>query len=328
MWTSNEVKKLIELYPDMSNIDIAKELNKTKGSIDNKSFRLNLKKSDKFLSYRNKLGHRTKVIGGGRDLTVNELKKIALKFKTKIEFIKNDEPAYQAARNKNVLNEICSHMSVIKFSTPQLILKEVLDGLFKINSDYNNRKIIKPYELDLYYAEYKLAFEYQGIHWHKNSLNDTTKKKMCTEKGITLIYIHEKTRNYEKDIKKQLIDKLDLINNITKKNYTSIDINDIEVPNVYTKLYNKDELISLAKSYKFFKIFKEKKTKEYKKLLKLGLIDEATKHMVDKKKFIKLSISEIKNIIDKYDCLADFRKNELKLYKHIKRTNKNHLISF
>lgn len=51
-WTEEEEKKLIELYPNHSNLHIAKMLNKTKASIDKKGALLELKKS---INYRKKI---------------------------------------------------------------------------------------------------------------------------------------------------------------------------------------------------------------------------------------------------------------------------------
>lgn len=329
MWKVKEENKLKEIYPNKTNKEISKILNKTISSINNKSYRLGLKKSKEFLLWRNKSGHKSKVLKGtSRDLTYDKLKKIANNYKTKIEFIKNDEPAYQACVRKKILDDVCSHMSVIKYSTPQLILEDIMNKLLNKKGSYNNRKIIKPYEIDLYYKEFKLGFEYQGIYWHSLDNNDKIKEEKCKEQNILLINIYEKTRNYEKDIKEQIIDNLKLINEVTKNNFNCKNINNIIVSNIYNKLYNKKELIGVAKQYNSFKEFKNNELKVYRKLLNLNLVDVATSHMCDKRKFIKLTNNEIKKIISKYNSLTEFRKNEIKLYKHIKKTEKNHLLKF
>jgi hypothetical protein len=329
MWKSNDIKKLIELYPDNSNIEIGIILNRSKSSIENKSFRLGLKKSDDFIKKRNELAHKARIENGGRDLTENELIKISKKYKTKMDLIKNDEPAYQAIIRNGLLDKACGHMSVIKYSTPQLILQYILDKLLSCNSKYNDRSVLKPYELDIYYSYYRLGFEYQGLYWHTIKNNDTLKLILCKKNNIELIHIYELTRNYENDIKGQLINNLDLINKRTKNNFIEADINriNVDMDEIYAKLYNSDELIELAKGYDSFYEFKTNHPKEYKKLLKLKLIDISTKHMKDKRKKTTLSVVDIVNIIDKYDNLTEFRKNEIKLYKHLKRNGKDHLIT-
>ena len=73
----------------------------------------------------------------------------------------------------------------------------------------NNRKIIKPYELDIYLPELNLAFEFNGLYWH-NELNKPNnyhkiKSDMCNDKGIQLIHIYEDDWNYKQDIIKSMI---------------------------------------------------------------------------------------------------------------------------
>lgn len=61
----------------------------------------------------------------------------------------------------------------------------------------NSRKIIKPYELDIYVPSHKVAIEFNGTYWHcdKHTRMDSTyhqmKTKMCNDLGITLIHIYE-----------------------------------------------------------------------------------------------------------------------------------------
>lgn len=329
MWTTNEIKKLIELYPSNFNKDIAEKLNKTLSSINNMGYRLKLKKNDLILSKRNEISNKTRIKNGGRDLTYENLKKIAKKYKTRIDFIREDGSAYNVARVKGFLDDICSHMTIIKFSIPQLILREITDSILNVKGSYNNRKIIKPYEIDIYYNDFKLGFEYQGIAWHNNNKNDVIKSKMANEKNIKIVYIQElkNSRNYENDIKEQLINNLFIINKMSNKNITKNDVESCVVKNIYLDLYNKEEMLDIAKNYNSFVEFKTKEKSIYRKLLKIKLIDEATKHMVDKK-INKLNLDDkyLKSIIAKYDNLTDFRNENLKLYKHIKRVKKDFLL--
>ena len=69
----------------------------------------------------------------------------------------------------------------------------------------NTRKIISPYELDIYLPEYKIAIEYCGLFWHSAAslkksrhMSDKTianyhkmKHEGCAKKGIRLITIFE-----------------------------------------------------------------------------------------------------------------------------------------
>lgn len=330
MWTIEKIEKLKEIFSNNLNKDIMEELGETLYSISVKKKQLALKKTPEFLTKISRLGNLSRIENGGRDLTFETLKNIAYKYKTRIDFIKNDEPAYQSARLKGWLDEICSHMTVIKFSIPQLILREITDYIIGVKSSYNNRKAIKPYEIDVYYEEFKLGFEFQGIAWHKNNKNDVIKHNIAIERGIKIIYIHEYngSRDYENDIKKQLLANLIEINCLTNKNITKDDILNFKVKNIYLELYNKDELIEVAKMYQSFSQFKNKEKKVYRKLLKMGLVDIATDHMKDKLVGKHEFTDEyIISIISKYDNLTDFRKEELTLYKHIKRVYKDYLLN-
>lgn len=63
-------------------------------------------------------------------------------------------------------------------------------GLVKI--ERNTRKIIAPYEIDLYLPEYKLGIEYNGAYWHseekgKDKHYHITKQKLAEQHNIKLI---------------------------------------------------------------------------------------------------------------------------------------------
>lgn len=59
----------------------------------------------------------------------------------------------------------------------------------------NTRDILKPYELDVYIPEKKIAIECNGSYWHdetrKGKKYHFNKSKACQEKGIRLIHIYE-----------------------------------------------------------------------------------------------------------------------------------------
>ncbi len=58
------------------------------------------------------------------------------------------------------------------------------------------KKIIYPYELDIYLPDLNLAIEYNGIYWHSENNNKDrnyhlNKHKLCKNKGIRLIQIYD-----------------------------------------------------------------------------------------------------------------------------------------
>ena len=71
------------------------------------------------------------------------------------------------------------------------------------------RNIIKPYELDIYIPDLKLAFEFNGLFWHnENNIHKNyhlNKTELCEEQGIQLIHIWEDDWLYKQDIVKSMI---------------------------------------------------------------------------------------------------------------------------
>lgn len=172
----------------------------------------------------------------GRDMSDEVVISIARQYETKQEFHMKDPSAYSYANNHNIMDKCSSHMVNSYFSIPQLILRDITEHLFKTTCSYNTRKVIKPYEIDVYYEEFKLGFEYDGKGWHQNDQIDKT--KMCKDLGISLITIVENNRNYLKDIRDQLKNNIDVINKKTKLSITENQIDSynkkVKIPKIFT----------------------------------------------------------------------------------------------
>jgi hypothetical protein len=87
----------------------------------------------------------------------------------------------------------------------------------------NDRKQLKPKELDFYFPEHNLAIEFQGDYWHMNPKfysstdsrkgkfaheiwkNDMEKRNMCQNKNIDLIEIWESEWEQNKELIKEKI---------------------------------------------------------------------------------------------------------------------------
>ena len=73
----------------------------------------------------------------------------------------------------------------------------------------NTKNIIKPYELDIYLPELKIAFEFNGLFWHNEigTINSyhLNKTELCEKQGIQLIHIYEDDWKYKQDIIKSMI---------------------------------------------------------------------------------------------------------------------------
>jgi hypothetical protein len=195
----------------------------------------------------------------GRRLSYDFLKETSLKYKTSKELREKDGSAYVVMVQQGWLKELTKHMTQEKSSAPQRMLFDILNQLFGIVGEYNNRKRIKPLELDIYYPEFNLAFEYNGKYWHsseESKIKDERKRNICFNENIFLIEISEYSRNIEKDIKKQLKDKLSLLNlatglKITKNQIDLIKLNEQEIYRVYS-LEDIKERINECSSLKEF----------------------------------------------------------------------------
>ena len=69
-----------------------------------------------------------------------------------------------------------------------------------------NKKLISPYELDLFSKKYNMAIEYDGLYWHSSKKVDKNyhlmKTELCEKQGIKLIHIFEDEWLYKQDIVK------------------------------------------------------------------------------------------------------------------------------
>lgn len=104
-------------------------------------------------------------------------------------------------------------------SKPERDLAELVKSLLSkdIKVLRNDRKVIKPYELDILVPELNLAFEFNGIYWHSDKMIrarkssfpsskafDDFKKKECAKQGIKLFFVREKQwiENHENEVKR------------------------------------------------------------------------------------------------------------------------------
>lgn len=90
------------------------------------------------------------------------------------------------------------------FSGPETVIKNMLDELH-IKYVANDRKTIKPLELDFYIPDKNIAIEFNGIYFHsdgsgKDKYYHKNKTEKCAEKGVQLIHIWEDDWIMKKDL--------------------------------------------------------------------------------------------------------------------------------
>lgn len=255
----------------------------------------------------------------GRKHTEESLREIAKQFKTRTEFQKKDHSAYSIARQKGkvFLDSICEHMVNGSYSTPQLICKRIMEKLLGMKCLYNTRAIITPYELDIYFPEFRLAIEYNGKGWHRSDdavRRDNNKKVLCDKQKINLIIIKENNRNYEDDVKTQLIDNLKIINKITNNNFKKFDILNIDCSEIYNDIVNRkdiDKIKNKISQCSTIREFQEKYGTEYSFLRK----NKMSELLYDLKQRIEYSDEDLFELCKKISNYSDLLKNHYNIYQ-------------
>jgi len=278
----------------------------------------------------------------GRKFTDEELLTEAKKYKTKRELKALDNSLLSIARRRGIpTSKLFEHMVDVPFSIPQLMCKLILETILQEKCLYDTRQIIKPYELDIYFPTYKLAFEYCGDYWHHQPdavKRDKIKKEKCREENITLIVLNMRSRRWEEDVKQQIIEHLKTINTIVNKNIVANDVLNINCKDIYKNLpaiIDLDHLKKKINECNNLKEFSSKFKREYRYLINSGQL-----HLLDSLRSKIRYPNEINKIIEMclpISCYNDFIQNHNGLYlkciklnilkeatKHMKRHNKKY----
>ena len=294
IWTKEDLDFLTLNIDKMSNPELSNKLDKTINSIVSKINLLRLKRSPFY--------------------SKEYIEKECLKYITKQELRISDPNLYFWLYNNGKMKDVSSHMYAISYSTPQIILKYVLENLTNKRINYNDRSIIKPYEIDIYFPEYKLAFEYDGMFYHDGN---NFKEQMCNDIGVELIVIDEvdlsKKRYdyYLANIKNQLVKHLDLINkklvmDIKKDQILTLNI---DKGKLFKGLFDVDKLKGVCQKYDDYSKFIKEQRSVYNKLYYLGLLNDFTKHM----KVEKISNERFNFILEKRNF---YKKGDLILIEY------------
>src|SRR5574344_1977724 len=113
---------------------------------------------------------------------------------------------FKMAAYAHLAGEECICFSSSK-SSQEKELVEYLRSIYSGSIIENDRKILNGKEIDIYIPEKKIAFEYDGCHWH-NDTNNYFKYEECKKQGIRLYHIIESTWLLKKEIVKSVIDRM------------------------------------------------------------------------------------------------------------------------
>lgn len=121
--------------------------------------------------------------------------------------------------HSSILSEIKQYSSRVNSKFQQ----EVYDYINDASAIQNTRKIIAPYELDIYIPSKQLAIECDGVYWHSQNSDSNyhlLKTELCEAKNIRLIHITDWLWYNKQDICKSIIDAA------LNRNQTTIFAND------------------------------------------------------------------------------------------------------
>lgn len=311
----NDVLYVVENYPIETNKFLAEKVECKEGVIVSIAKYYELIKDKDVVEQRKKeiLVERNKRLG--RDLTPELIQQEALKYHSKREFCNKDPSAYATANKLGIMEEVTKHMVTIAFSIPQIITRQITEYLFKEKCEYNTRKIISPYELDIYFPDLKIAFEYDGKGWHQN--DEIDKIKLCKDKGIFLIKISERSRRFKEDIQQYLIENLKLINEWCNTKITEDIIYSFNEPIDFPKLFSEEELETLRNNDVTYL------RKNHKQLY-----ERYRRYNPDNKIFtnVKWTLEVVEEEMKQYSSMKDIYRNNVKLYHAIHKKYK-HLIN-
>ena len=220
-WTDADVDELRQLWWDHTPKEVFTLMPRfPASSICTKASKLKLKRSpetaQRMLDNQRQILVRRNTTVLGRERNYARAKEAAAEYRTRTEFYQKDLSMYLFVRDNGLWDVLCSHMAIGNFNYSESFLVECVKLLFpNTQLDRNTRQVIKPYELDIYLPELKLAFEYDGSHWHSDESvleRDATKDRMCTEIGIKLYRIkeHRSTRFAPEDAIIKSLSKLGL----------------------------------------------------------------------------------------------------------------------
>lgn len=132
------------------------------------------------------------------------------------------------------VSEICPECNPLNYNSgKEIIMMKFFDEL-GIKYIINDRKIIKPLELDFYFPDYNIAIEINGIYFHGELSSKSLdyhkhKSELCEKQGIQLIHIWEDDLIEHKNI------IFSMLRNKFKKSPRKIGARECEIKEVSSK---------------------------------------------------------------------------------------------
>jgi len=221
--------------------------------------------------------------------TYEMIKQESSKYHHKIDFIKNSPSAYNAARKRNIVEEVCSHMEPLGDSYRRIVYSyEFADNYVYVGLTSNkNRRHLQ-----------HMNDKKGPVYNHRNKTNLIPVHKIISNGYIS----HKQAQKLEKET----------IENYRKYGWLLLNSTAPGGLGGHTLKWTEDSLREEALKYKTRKEMSEKSGKAYSTIRKRNLL-----HLLSHMDWIlnpNRSIEECINTAKKYTTLRDFKKENAKLY--------------
>jgi len=131
-------------------------------------------------------------------------------------FIISRSDLYRRSKTNSEICTICNPISG-PISGQELSLYNFIKSIYGGDVLQNSRKLISPYEVDIFIPEFNLGIEYNGLYWHSSEYRTKdyhfNKFKVAEDNSIKLIQVWEDDWIHKQDIIKSII-----LNNLNKSN--------------------------------------------------------------------------------------------------------------
>ena len=188
LWWNHTPKEVFSLFPKYSEKAIRKKVWSLGIPRAEETFAKMKSDKTKLLVMRN-----TEQLGRARNK--ENARVVALQYVSRTEFYRKDLSMYTYIRNNGLWGALCSHIREGRFNYSEtflfVCLKEIYPQEVMLR---NSRRIIAPYEIDIYLPSLRLGFEYDGSLWHAKEdaiRRDHIKDERCRAENIRLVRIKE-----------------------------------------------------------------------------------------------------------------------------------------
>lgn len=308
LWWNHTPKEVFALLPEFTPLSVAGKASKLRLKRSPETAQRLLEGKKQLLLHRN-----TKILG--RERNYENAKKVASLYNSRTEFYRKDNSMYTYIRQNGLWGELCGHMQIGNFNYSESFLFECIRCLFPGQEILrNSRKIIKPYELDVYVPSALVAFEYDGSNWHNSqevSERDAVKSKLCEEAGIRLCRIQE--------IREQRhIPEAFIVRSLAALGYDTSNIN-VEscTQSAFAQGYPADAIRDCVSRYTRLSDFRKEQSQLYSLLCRKGIAGHFLSHL--DRIWCGRTTEEVDAALDTVTTATAFRDKYPHLYQVIKR---------